>query len=131
MNHITNDMGMSIPKPLQAYWLSCWIVITPLLIFASMALSWVGHVPDQLFDYKFPALIQLLGWLIELSPILAVLLFSVVTAIRKSMKGEDISYIKKGPMMKPKASWGPRKDAGIDVGNVLPTGIENQAFEAK
>ena len=47
------------------------------------------------------------------------------------MQGEDVAYIKKGPMMTPKASWGPRKDAGIEVVNKMPTGIENQAFEEK
>ena len=106
-----------------------------------MALSWVGHVPDQLFDYKFPPIIQGLGWLIELSPILVVLLLSIITAIRKSMQGEDIAYIKTGPMMKPKQSWGPRKDAGIveddnalndmNVKNETRTGIENEAFEER
>ena len=133
MNHITKDMGMRIPKIIRTYWISCWIFITPALIFTAMALSWVGHVPDQLFDYKFPPMIQGLGWLSELSPILAVLLFSVITAIRKSMQGEDIAYLKKGPMMTPKSSWGPRKDAGIIEEKEVQskTGIENQAFEEK
>ena len=141
MKHITKDMGMNIPKLIQSYWISCWVFVTPALIFTAMALSWVGHVPDQLFDYKFPPIIQGLGWLIELSPIWVVLLLSIITAIRKSMQGEDIAYIKKGPMMKPKQSWGPRKDAGIvednnalndmNVKNETSTGIENEAFEER
>ena len=140
MNHITKDMGMKIPKVIRAYWISCWIFITPALIGTAMALSWVSHSPDQLFDYKFPAIIQGLGWLIELSPILAVLFFSVITAVKKSIKGEDIAYLKAGPMLSPKRSWGPRKDAilpeaQIQYSNTRPesvkvkSGIENTAFE--
>ena len=139
MKHITEDMGMKMPKILQTYWIACWVFITPGLICAAMALSWVGHQPDQLFNYKFPPLIQGLGWLIELSPILTVLLFSVITAIRKSLNGEDIAYFKKGPMIQPKHSWGPRKDAGIEVlqqsgsniqsENEIKSGIANEAFE--
>ena len=137
MNHITKDMGMRIPAIIRGYWIACWVVFTPALIGTAMALSWVSHRPDQLFDYTFPTLIQALGWLIELSPILAVLVLSAIGACRRSMRGEDIAYIKKGPMMQPNKSWGPRKDAGIDNGQAsseiaevkVKAGIENESFQ--
>ena len=115
MNNITKDMGIKIPKIIRFYWIACWVCITPSLLCTAIILSWVVHKPDQLFDYKFPALVQGFGWLIELSPILAVIMFTAISCMWNSVKGEDIACLKRGPMMLPTKSWGPRDAAGVEV----------------
>jgi hypothetical protein len=53
-----------------------------------------------------------------------VVVVAVITIIQNVRNGEDVSYLKPGPMMTPKSSWGPRSDRDIE-----PTdGNDNTAY---
>ena len=103
-----------------------------------MGLSWADHQPDQMYDYTYPPAIEALGWLIQLSPILSIVLFSVISTVRQYRKGEDIIYFQLGRMLRPTPSFGLRQDLNIEVqqapsniesGTKEQSGIVNKSFE--
>ena len=54
------------------------------------------------------------------------MLYGAYTIIKKAIQGKDIAFLKPGPMLTPKDSWGPRPDSG------LPTVAQvNAAFEGE
>ncbi len=66
-----------------------------------------------------------MGWGIELVSIGIVVVISVITIIQNTQKGADSSFLKPGPMMTPKESWGPRDDRDD---NLSEKGIDNENF---
>ena len=102
------EMGMRIPSFMMFYWKACWAVITPILLFIVTILAWVDHADDGYMDYVYPPGIQFLGWTLELYPIVIVVIVSIYIVIKKHREGNDVSFLKPGPMMQPKTSWGAR-----------------------
>ena len=117
--HITQEMGINIPKYVRVYWLICWSFITPIFIFISTVLTWTDYEDVKLLSYTYPDFIQVIGWLIEFSPVLVIIMFSSFTVIKRYRNGESIKYfltqetcpyLKPGPMLTPKTNWGPKHD---------------------
>ena len=68
----------------------------------------------------------ILGWGIELLAVSCVVLYGAYTIIKKAWQGKEIAFLRPGPMLTPKDSWGPRPDSG------LPTVAQvNAAFEGE
>ena len=80
----------NIPIIVQRYWISCWNFITPLLLLVVAIFSWANKKPDELLGYTFPRSAQWLGWFIEFSPLLLILIASITGVVQKYLKGEDI-----------------------------------------
>jgi len=121
-----DEMGMWIPGPLRVFWKTCWVVITPILIGFITVSAWINKKKDFFLDYEYPAYAQFLGWGIELLAVSCVILYGAYTIIKKAIQGKDVSFLKPGPMLTPKDSWGPRPDSG------LPTVAQvNAAFEGE
>jgi hypothetical protein len=55
-----------------------------------------------------------MGWGLELVSIFIVVVIAVWTIYQNIKDGVDTSYLKPGPMMTPKSSWGPRPDRDIE-----------------
>merc|ERR1719244_95364 len=104
------EMNVPMPGPLRYYWKTCWVFITPVFCLIITVISLSGRQPKEHFGYVFPAGAQALGWLIELSPLVLVLAISVITVIINWRKGEEVSFLRVGPMTTPSAEWGPRED---------------------
>ena len=56
-----------------------------------------------------------MGWGIELVSISIVVVIAIITIYQNVRDGVDVSYLKPGPMMTPKSSWGPRADRDDDI----------------
>ena len=113
------EMKMWIPWPMKVYWKTCWSLITPLAIGAVTILSWVDKQGDGFLGYTYPPAVQAMGWGLELVSIFIVVVIAVHTVYKNIRDGVDTAYLRAGPMMTPKDSWGPRTDRDIEpsVGN--------------
>jgi len=127
MEHIA-QMGMNLPVFMKVYWKVTWIFITPIIIGIVTIISWVNKEPDAYLGYEYPPAAQFLGWFIELVPIGIVVVFGIYTVIRRKIKGENIAFLEPGPMLSPKASWGPRPDSGLPAAEA-GGGKTNQGFD--
>ena len=126
MEHI-EDMEMKVPKFMKIFWRTCWQVITPLIIGFITIMGYAGHEDEKSFDYTYPAGAQALGWMIELSAVAIVILYSANYVFRKYRQGKDIRFLTPGPMMTPKDTWGPRPDSGL-VKAKQDLGLENPTY---
>ena len=88
MEHI-EDMEMKVPKFMKIFWRTCWQVITPLIIGFITIMGYAGHEDEKSFDYTYPAGAQALGWMIELSAVAIVILYSANYVFRKYRQGEN------------------------------------------
>ena len=104
------EMKMWMPKVMGYYWKFCWKFVTPVILGGVTVLSWANRSQDRFLGYEYPLIIQILGWGIELVSIAIVFFGSVYIAFQTKQKGKDVSFIKSGPMMSPKPTWGPRED---------------------
>ncbi len=121
LRHV-KDMGMSIPRFMAAFWWFCWVIATPLLVFAVTILAWINFPGDSLLDYEFPVGVQFLGWCLELVAVVMTVVVAVYVTIKRARAGKTWSFVRAGPMMRPTKDWGPREDSG------LPRGSWNAAF---
>jgi hypothetical protein len=119
------EMKFYIPKFMAAYWKVCWFLITPIIIGVVTILSWVSRSGDQFLGYEYPPAVQAMGWGIELVSISIVIVIAIITIYQNVKNGEDVSYVKPGPMMTPKSSWGPRSDREIEP---APAGNDNNGY---
>jgi SNF family Na+-dependent transporter len=108
------EMKIKIPKFMAVYWKVCWFLITPIIIGVVTILSWVSRSGDQFLGYEYPPAVQAMGWGLELVSIFIVVVIAVWTIYQNIKDGVDTSYLKPGPMMTPKSSWGPRPDRDIE-----------------
>ena len=118
------EMKMWIPKFMEVYWKVCWFLITPIAIGMVTILSWVDKQPDSFMHYEYPPIIQAMGWGLELVSISIVVVIAIITIYQNVKNGEDTAYLKPGPMMTPKSSWGPRADRD----DVEPEGSVNNGY---
>ncbi|XP_050710810.1 sodium- and chloride-dependent glycine transporter 2-like [Eriocheir sinensis] len=82
--HITEDMGIGIPRPLQAYWTVTWLVVTPLALLIILVFSFIYFVPAYWGDYEFPSGIQVLGWLLVFSSVILIPLGMIYATVAGS-----------------------------------------------
>ena len=52
-----------------------------------------------------------------------VVFYGAYTVFKKWRAGEDVAFLRPGPMLSPKSTWGPRSDSGLPV-----SGQANDAF---
>ncbi|XP_045130113.1 sodium- and chloride-dependent glycine transporter 1-like [Portunus trituberculatus] len=88
--HITEDMGITVPRPLYAYWLLTWCAVTPLVLLAILVFSVIYFVPAYWDDYVFPLEIQVLGWLILFSTVIMVPLGMIYALMTNSGCRKDL-----------------------------------------
>merc|ERR1712165_626601 len=73
------EMGIKIPMVLKGYWLAMWKVVTPLVLFFVLIMTFVQYTPAYSASYTqesytFPAWVQAMGWMMALLPIVAIIL---------------------------------------------------------
>ncbi len=114
MKHI-RTMGMEIPRFMYVFWITCWSVVSPVLIFIVTVLAWVNYVPDSYEDYEYPSAVQFMGWLIELESLFILGFVTLYVVWKRRKAGKPVAFIKPGPMMRPNRLWGPRADSGLPL----------------
>ncbi|XP_063875983.1 sodium- and chloride-dependent glycine transporter 2-like [Scylla paramamosain] len=88
--HITEDMGIVVPRPLHAYWLLTWCAVTPLALLGILVFSVIYSVPAYWGEYVFPLGIQVLGWLLLFSSVILVPLGMIYAVMTNSGSGKDL-----------------------------------------
>jgi len=63
------DMTGSYPNPFFRY---CWLILSPLLIFAIWIFNLVDYTPPTYDGYEFPAWGHAIGWLVAMTSIIAI-----------------------------------------------------------
>jgi len=91
--------------------------------------NFVSILADSFQGYEYPPAVQFMGWGLELVSIAIVVVVSVITIIQNTLRGEDSSFVKPGPMMTPKESWGPRDDRDDKEDNSSEMGVDNENFK--
>ena len=101
------EMGIRVPTILKYYWLSMWAVITPVVLFFVLIMTFVQYSPAYSASftqekYVFPAGIQAMGWMMALLPIVAIILGSVFQLWnrRRNLKPTDLRS-----MLTPSDKW--------------------------
>ena len=85
-------------------WALAWKLVTPAILAFITVLAWVKHEPMEYDDYKFPASIEALGWIMELLPLMIVLLYPIIPfykAWNEGFRGKDLY----DELFKPTEEW--------------------------
>ncbi|CAL4113642.1 unnamed protein product, partial [Meganyctiphanes norvegica] len=69
IRHITDDMGIYMPRPLKTYWYTTWSVVTPGVLLVILALSMYNISPAAWGDYIYEDHIQILAWFVCISSV--------------------------------------------------------------
>jgi len=118
------EMKVWMPTSLKWFWKACWGIITPGIILAVIVNNYIDPMVDHFLDYTYPDNIQVLGWFMELSPVVFVFIVSIGIVIYNYLQGGPIAFLRAGPLMSPSAEWGPREDRPRDI----KTEVDNLAF---
>ena len=80
---------------------------------------------DNYLNYDpYPPFAQFLGWCMELFSVSIVVFYGAYYIVKKLIAGESVAFlsfgskfpfVKPGPMMSPKSTWGPRVDSGLNI----------------
>ena len=136
MHHVKYEMMMPMPKFMEYFWLATWMVITPVIIFIVTVIAWAMFEGDSFEDYVFPAGVEVLGWMLELTGVMVLAFVTIYVIIKRLRAGKSVAFleIKVGPMMTPNYRWGPRPDRPMEKKEHIEEANEkipevNDAFE--
>jgi solute carrier family 6 amino acid transporter-like protein 5/7/9/14 len=121
------EMKIRIPGFMKIYWKTCWLFITPVLIGLVTVSAWIDHTDDHYLNYDpYPPFAQFLGWGIELFSVSIVFFYGAYYVFKKWRAGEDVAFLRPGPMLSPKG-FGPRADSGLPISGQANDGYTENA----
>ncbi|GFO45473.1 transporter [Plakobranchus ocellatus] len=97
LNNYKQDIEMMLGFKPGIYWIACWKVVTPLVISFVIVITAARQEGSEYNDESFPDWADAIGWVICWTPIVCLLLYSLVQ-IRQLTWTECIS---------PSPTWGP------------------------
>ena len=116
------EMDIWMPIVLKYFWIACWVLITPALVLFITVIGFTERELDQysnqFLDYVYPDSVQVLAYLVELSPVIGVVMVMIYMIISKSAKGEAASLFSS-------KKWLPRDDWKSEN-----NGLDNENFES-
>jgi len=123
------EMGMKLPKVVKMYWTAMWFAVSPLIMSAVIILKWVETKP-MTWDtgpwegdvYEYPAAVQIVGWIFELSPTVLTLLYPIWVVKRYREKGYTDNRKLLERILQPSDSWEKTTGAAISSAKI------NEAF---
>ena len=102
---------MKLAKPLRLYWWVMWVAVSPVLMATVIILKWVNSRPMEWETgpweedtYRYPAPVQVVGWVLELSPTLVTLLYPAWVVFRYRQAGFT-GYNLARRILQPADSW--------------------------
>ena len=122
------EMGMKLPGFLKVYWRTCWTIITPFMIAFVTIYAWAYKEADFYLGYEYPPAVQFLGWCFELLALSVLIIYGLIVIIKRCRKGDPVAFLKPGPMMLPKDTWGPRPDSGLPT-TAPVVAVDNPTFQ--
>ena len=121
------EMGLKVPKFMKYYWLSMWMVITPVVLFFVLIMTFVKYSPAYSpsytqDNYVFPVGIQFMGWLMALVAVALIIIGVFFQCYNRKKNGKPTDF---RSMTSPNEKW-----ASALVSNAVkkPTGLDNQTY---
>jgi len=122
------EMGIKLPAIMKYYWMSMWLVITPVVLLFVLIMNFVQYSPAYSPSYTqenyiFPIGIQFLGWLMALVAVFFILAGVVLQILKRKKNGKPIDF---KSMVSPNEKWG---SALVTNAVKKPsTGLDNQTY---
>jgi solute carrier family 6 amino acid transporter-like protein 5/7/9/14 len=103
------EMEIRLPIFMKYYWLSMWMVVTPVCLFFVLIMTFVQYSPAwaphvAMEKYYFPNGIQAMGWMMALVPVAAIILGAVYQVWNRQKNHKSTSF---KAMLSPNEKWGP------------------------
>ncbi|KAF2367046.1 Sodium:neurotransmitter symporter [Trinorchestia longiramus] len=90
MAHVTEDMGIWVPKPLYGYWAITWCFLTPVSLVVILVLTSMKFEAPAVGGYEFPKNIQTLGWFITAASLVLIPILGIYIVFTKEYKGKEL-----------------------------------------
>jgi len=114
------EMKMKLPSVVRMYWKMMWLVVSPIIMTAVIILKWVKTEPMKWKTgpwesdvYEYPAGVQVVGWIFELSPTILTLLYPLWVVKRYREKGYTDTSKLLERILQPSDSWEKTTGAAI------------------
>merc|ERR1712123_462217 len=122
------EMGIRLPAFMKYYWLSMWLVITPVCLFFVLIMNFVQYSPAYSpsytqDNYVFPVAIQFLGWVMALVAVFFILIGVAFQIYNRKKNGKPTDF---KSMITPNEKWG----SALVTNTVKKktTGVDNQTY---
>jgi len=106
------EMKMKLPTVVRMYWKVMWLVVSPIIMTAVIILKWVKTEPMTWKTgpweedvYEYPAAVQVVGWIFELSPTILTLIYPLWVVKRYREKGYTDTGKLLERILQPSDSW--------------------------
>jgi len=121
------EMGLKLPAFMKYYWLSMWMVITPLVLLFVLIMNFVQFTPAYSpsytqENYTFPTGIQFMGFLMALAPVALIIIGVVMQTLKRKGQGKSTDF---KSMTSPNEKWG---SALVTNSVKKPMGLDNQTY---
>merc|ERR1711970_686673 len=121
------EMGLNIPTFMKYYWLSMWMVVTPLVLIFVPIMTFVQYSPAYSpsytqEDYVFPAAVQFMGWLMAFVAVALIIVGAVLQYFKRKRNGKPTDL---RSMTSPNEKWG---SALVTNAVKKPKGLDNQTY---
>ena len=91
LEKMQHEMQIPIPGVLRFYWLVMWKLITPFVLFLILLIAFIQYTPASYgsgdAEIIFPPWVNLLGWLMAVTPIVIVLVVGGCIFYKEVVKG--------------------------------------------
>eukprot|EP00090_Calanus_glacialis_P001873 TRINITY_DN11395_c0_g1_i1.p1 TRINITY_DN11395_c0_g1~~TRINITY_DN11395_c0_g1_i1.p1 ORF type:complete len:652 (+),score=141.75 TRINITY_DN11395_c0_g1_i1:118-2073(+) len=121
------EMGIKLPTIMKYYWLSMWMVVTPIVLFFVLIMNFVQYSPAYSpsytqENYYFPTGIQFLGWIMALVAVFFILIGVAFQIYNRKKNGKPTDF---KSMISPNEKWG---SAIVVNAPKKPMGLDNQTY---
>jgi len=106
------EMKMRLPYVVRMYWKLMWLAVSPIIMAAVIILKWVKTKPMTWETgpwegdvYEYPAVVQVVGWIFELSPTIITLIYPLWVVKRYREKGYTNTSLLIERIFQPSDSW--------------------------
>ena len=114
-----DEMDLWMPRFLKYFWIGCWVLFTPGLVLTITIIGFIDRSSDSHEGYVYPTAAQVLGYLVELSPVVVVLAVAVVKVVSHLVGGTGLGALFRSD------KWQPREDREVSgIG-----GTENHSYD--
>merc|ERR1712210_187094 len=127
------EMGIKIPMVLKWYWMAMWKVVTPVVLFFVLIMTFVQYTPAYSASYSqenytFPPWVQAMGWMMALLPIVAIILAALLPEVEQEPEheadGHEVDVHPERQVVQPGADV--CREEGARLGECLPVHGQHQ-----
>jgi len=130
------EMKMKLSPVVKMYWKVMWLVVSPVIMSTVIILKWVKTEPmtwkngpwkDDIYEY--PAGVQIVGWIFELSPTIVTLLYPLWVVKRYREKGYSDTSKLVERILQPSDSWEKTTGAALSEAKINEAFYDDSVYE--